>query len=127
MTFAQACAVPETLTPMIMLFFYDNWGTKSLFLASFKKKKLTKFILFQIKPLNFNSFKIEIQLKKLHFQIEIYFQKIHFKSEINFKFIYYYYCWDSFQIEFIGKNQFKFEILLKFTSKDKLRFILILW
>jgi hypothetical protein len=57
MTFAQACAVPETLTPMIMLFLYDNWGDQSLcFWHHLKKKKLTKFILFQIKPFEFKSF-----------------------------------------------------------------------
>jgi hypothetical protein len=37
MTFAQACAVPETLTPMIMRFLHDNWGTSLCFFASFKK------------------------------------------------------------------------------------------
>jgi hypothetical protein len=44
----QACAVPETLTPNDNAFFFFmiiGERQKSLFLASFKKKKLAKFHL----------------------------------------------------------------------------------
>jgi hypothetical protein len=59
-------------------------------------------------------------LKKTSFQIEIYFQKSIFKSGNKFQIHFIIVVEISFQIEFIGKTQFKFEFLFKkITSKDK--------
>jgi hypothetical protein len=75
MTFAQACAVPETLTPNDNAFLYDNLGNKVFCFWHHFKKEIDKIHLISNQAFEFNSFKIEIHLKKIHFKLKSIFRK----------------------------------------------------